>query len=364
MVAKLLPLLALFFMAVTAQKADNTISANVVALSGDAAGASKEYRFNTLVALATQAKLVDALNTPNITLFAPTDAAFKALAAEAVPTDPQVVGDVLTHHVVAGAYPADALKAYQVVNTLLNRKGSPFVQFADDKTAQAIAITKGDKGVSVSYGLGAVKVIDSIPSSNGIIHVVDAVIMPPKKVSETAVAAKLTKLVEALAKVKLVETVNGLKGATIFAPTDAAFEKVKDVVAKLTDDQLKAVLTYHVVPAVAYSPGLPASLDAPTLSGSDKIAVKSAGGKVTANKANVAVADVFTNNGVVHVIDEVLIPASLSGGASSSSGSSTSTAGAKPAATATATGTPISGASMNAAGASAALVAAAAALFA
>ncbi|ORZ36181.1 FAS1 domain-containing protein [Catenaria anguillulae PL171] len=332
----ILPVLALCVASVLAQNAQDTISKNVVALSGDAAAHSqKNYRFNTLVKLATDTKLVPALDTANITLFAPTDDAFKALTS--VPSDLNLVADILTYHVVPGAFPADKLAAYQVVPTLLNRQGSPFVQFADNKTAQSLAVAKAD-GVTVSFGLGKVKVIDSIPSANGVIHVVDGVLLPPKKPSETAVAAKLNQLVAALTKAQLVSAVDGAKGVTIFAPTDAAFDKIKDTVAKLTDEQLKQVLTYHVVPTVAYSTGLPASLDAPTLLGADaKVAVKKTAEGVTVNGAKVVIADVFTNNGVVHVIDSVLIPPSLAGGSAATGSDKPAQSTTSPATSATGT---------------------------
>jgi uncharacterized surface protein with fasciclin (FAS1) repeats len=127
----------------------------------------------------------------------------------------------------------------------------------------------------------------------------------PKLASATAGEASLTELVKALVKADLVSAVDTSASVTIFAPTDAAMKAAKWDTLDLAT--LTAVLKYHVVPAVAYSTDLVDGEIVPTLQGGKvKISVNSKG--VQANDANVVVANALIQNGVVHVIDKVLIP--------------------------------------------------------
>ncbi len=101
------------------------------------------------------------------------------------------------------------------------------------------------------------------------------------------------------------KAVDTTKSLTIFAPTDAAMKAAQW--EKLDIKTLVAVLTYHVVPAVAYSTDLKASQEFPTLEGKNVTVVVSSSG-VKVNDANVVVANALVMNGAVHVIDKVLIP--------------------------------------------------------
>jgi uncharacterized surface protein with fasciclin (FAS1) repeats len=128
---------------------------------------------------------------------------------------------------------------------------------------------------------------------------------------QTAVAAgDFDTLVALVKKAGLVGALSGKGPLTVFAPTDAAFAKVpKATLAALGKDKekLKAVLLYHVVKGKVTAAQVVKLTSAPTLQGSD-VTIKVKGGKVYVDKAKVVTADVMASNGVIHVIDKVLIP--------------------------------------------------------
>ena len=130
-----------------------------------------------------------------------------------------------------------------------------------------------------------------------------------KDIVDTAVAAGSFKtLVTAVQKAGLVETLKGKGPFTVFAPTDEAFAKIpKDQLDALLMDKAKltAVLTYHVVPALVLAKDVKAG-EAPTVQGG-KLTITTDGG-VKVDNAKVVTTDVMASNGVIHVIDTVLMP--------------------------------------------------------
>ena len=134
-----------------------------------------------------------------------------------------------------------------------------------------------------------------------------------KDIVDTAVAAgKFNTLAAALKAAGLVDTLKGEGPFTVFAPTDEAFAKlpagaVEDLLKPENKDKLTAVLTYHVVPGKAMSRDLKDGQNVKTVNGKSA-EVKIEGGKVMVGDANVTSADVAASNGVIHVIDTVLMP--------------------------------------------------------
>jgi transforming growth factor-beta-induced protein len=254
-------------------------------------------QFKTLASLLTKAGLVDTLSTDGpFTVFAPTDAAFakvpKATLA-ALAKHPAQLKAVLLYHVVPGSVTA-----------------SDVVKLSSAKTlAGSRVLIKANKG-GVFVNQAKVTTPD-VMASNGVIHVIDKVLIPPKNIVATAKAAgRFTTLTALLKKSGLAGTLAKKGPFTVFAPTDAAFAKVpKATLAALAKNKakLRAVLRYHVVKGQVTAAQAMKLRSAKTLQGKSlKIRVK--GGKVIVGGATVTKADVLASNGVIHVINKVLIP--------------------------------------------------------
>jgi len=260
-------------------------------------------QFKTLAAALQQADLIDALRGDGpFTVFAPTDAAFAKLPKGTVetllkPENKARLQAILTYHVVSGK-----VLAKDVVK----------LSMADTLNGQRIAIDTS-KGVKVD---NANVVKTDIECSNGVIHVIDNVILPSEKnIVETAVAAGSFKtLAAALTAADLVDTLQGEGPFTVFAPTDAAFAKlpkgtVESLLKPENKDKLTAILTYHVVAGRVYSDQAVKAGKAKTLQG-EAIRIVVKGGKAMINDAGLAKTDIDATNGVIHVIDSVLMPPS------------------------------------------------------
>ena len=259
--------------------------------------------FKTLVAAVQAAGLVDTLNgTGPFTVFAPTDEAFAKLPAGTLemllkPENKAKLAAILTYHVVPGA-----VKAADVVK--LKNAGTVNGQRVDIKV----------DGAKVQVD-GANVVTTDIACSNGVIHVIDTVILPVDGtiVDVAAKNGSFNTLVAAVKAAGLVETLSGKGPFTVLAPTDAAFAKLPAGTLEMllkpeNKKQLVDILTYHVVPGVAaYSDAVVKMTEVPTVLGSP-IAVKVVAGKVMLNGATVVTADVEATNGVIHVVDTVILP--------------------------------------------------------
>ena len=135
-----------------------------------------------------------------------------------------------------------------------------------------------------------------------------------KDIVDTAVAAKFNTLVAAVKAADLVETLKGDGPFTVFAPTDEAFAKlpkgtIEDLLKPENKDKLKAILNYHVVSGKVKAADVVKldGKDVKTVQGS-AVAIKVDGDTVMVGKATVTKTDIETSNGVIHVIDTVLLP--------------------------------------------------------
>ena len=258
--------------------------------------------FNTLAAALKAGELVDALKGDGpFTVFAPTDAAFAALPEGTVanllkPENRGTLQAILTYHVVAGEVPAEKVVDLSNATTL---------------NGQRVDIKVTDNGVMID---GATVTTTDIRCSNGIIHVIDSVILPSTNdIVATAVeAGQFNTLAAALKAAGLVEALRGEGPFTVFAPTDAAFDALPEgTVANLLKpenrEQLGAVLKFHVVPGRVYSEAAAAGAHVKTLQGS-QLETGTRDGGVFVGSAKVVKADIETSNGVIHVIDSVLLP--------------------------------------------------------
>jgi uncharacterized surface protein with fasciclin (FAS1) repeats len=258
--------------------------------------------FKTLVAAVQAAGLVDTLKSKGpFTVFAPTDAAFARLPKGTVesllkPENKGRLQAILAYHVVPGrVLAADVVKL----------SGATTVQ------GQKIDIAVKNGKVSVD---GAQIVKTDILTSNGVIHVIDNVILPADKdIVDTAVrAGSFGTLVAAVQAAGLVDALKGEGPLTVFAPTDAAFAKlpegtVENLLKPENKDQLVAILTYHVVAGKVMASDVVELSSARTLNGKTA-GIKVAGGNVMIDDAKVVATDIETSNGVVHVIDSVILP--------------------------------------------------------
>jgi transforming growth factor-beta-induced protein len=254
-------------------------------------------RFTTLAAALGAADLVETLQGEGpFTVFAPTDDAFAALpegTVEALLNDIPALTDILLYHVVPGRL------------------------FAADVLAEETLPTAQGKELNVRLDMGNAYVNDSqiiitdILTSNGIIHVIDAVLLPPMDIVETAVAdGRFTTLAAALGAADLVETLQGEGPFTVFAPTDDAFAALPagTVEALLNDiPTLTDILLYHVVPGKVMAADVVELDSADTVLG-QPVTIRVENGNVFINNSQVIITDIETSNGVIHVIDAVLLP--------------------------------------------------------
>ncbi|RIW15015.1 fasciclin domain-containing protein [Algoriphagus lacus] len=285
--------------------------------------AAQSAGLTTLIDAVTAAGLGNALlNTPQMTVFAPTNAAFAAaLQAYGAANLNQLVAKiggisnlqtVLGFHVVPAAAFSFELGATNTFTTL---------------AGQQLTVTKTASGVTVRDALGntANVVTADVAISNGVVHVIDKVLLPRidlPNVVEAAQAANLTVLLQAVTAAGLGNTLLNQQAMTVFAPTNQAFTNLlqtlnfgslQAMINALGLPAVTKVLGFHVVPATAFSFNLAAgSQQVPTLAG-EMLTVTRNGNNVTVtDKAgktyNVVVADVAIENGVVHVIDGVVLP--------------------------------------------------------
>ena len=267
-------------------------------------------RFTTLVTAVTEAGLVETLSGEGpFTVFAPTDDAFAALpegTVEALLADPQgALTDVLLYHVVEGAVMAETVVTLDSAMTV---------------GGEAVSITVNDDGVFLNDSVQVI--ITDIAASNGVIHVIDGVLLPPSMMVEEempgtivdiAVAdGRFTTLVTAVTEAGLAETLSGEGPFTVFAPTDDAFAALPEgtIAALLEDPQgaLTDILLYHVVDGAVMAETVVTLDSATTLNGADVTITVNDDGVFLNDTVQVIITDIVTSNGVIHVIDGVLLP--------------------------------------------------------
>jgi len=236
------------------------------------------------------------------TVFAPTDDAFRALPSASLGAlfvnTSSGLTDLLLYHVLGANVLSSNLSDGQIATTLGG---------ADIK----VRIT--DAGVLINDAL--VTIVD-IVTENGVVHVIDAVLLPPppEQASVFDIIANSVEhniLEETIKSAGLAKTLSGEGSFTVFAPTDEAFVAIpQDLLTSLLSDptgDLTDILLYHVLGAQALSTSLTDRQTTATLNGAEiTITINEVG--VFINDAKVTVTDIVGNNGVVHIIDAVLIP--------------------------------------------------------
>lgn len=296
---------------------DDGVSLNIVET------AQNDDRFETLVAAVVQADLVETLQSDDakFTVFAPTDDAFTAYLTENNLTAQELLNadnlaDILTYHVLTGEVLASA--AISVAGSDDN------IVDAVNTDPLALSLTGNDLYVNLSK-----VVVADVQASNGVIHAIDKVLVPPtasalsdtdSTIAEivTALAgaddAEFTVLLEALVTADLAGALGGEGPFTVFAPTDAAFVELLGALELtkeelLASDDLANILLQHVISGaqidsvMAYAAN---GKDVQTLNENAQVSVLIEDGVLTVEGAEVVITDVQASNGVIHVINSVI----------------------------------------------------------
>lgn len=286
-----------------------TRSGNGAGPSNPLAFARSNARFSVLTVALARTGLLNTLMKldDEFTLFAPTDAAFAAagISVEDVTKLPKdALASILLYHVVSGEIPSGAVPASAAVATLNGKR---------------VFVRKSGNNVLVN--LSKVTLAD-VQAKNGIVHVIDKVLMPPTQSIVDVVVnnPNFTLLKAAVIRASqgstnVVELLSGNGPFTVFAPTDAAFTAAgltEAAINAAAPNSLTPVLGYHVIPGAIFSIDLTDGI-MPTmlLSGSTTITL-TGGPKIKGNgngsPSNITATDILTTNGVIHVIDKVLLP--------------------------------------------------------
>ena len=260
---------------------------------------------DSLVAALAHAGLVETLQGDGpFTVFAPTDAAFEAAGIDLSTFDTEAenetLSDILLYHVISGAVDA-ANVTDGLVATMVNGDNVTFTVTNETVMINDANVTDRD-----------------VAASNGIIHIIDKVLLPPAEepaledISGVAAGTGVhDSLVAALTHAGLVATLQGDGPFTVFAPTDEAFAEAGIDLSTFDNDEANAtladILTYHVyagsVAAADVTDGMVA-----TMVNGDDATFTVVNGTVMVGGATVTTADVAASNGVIHVIDKVLMP--------------------------------------------------------
>jgi len=273
--------------------------------------ASGDAQFSTLVAALQQANLVSVLEGVGpFTVFAPTNAAFTAAGIDLATISDAALTEVLLYHVLGGAKitSGDLADGQTYASTAST--------YGPDATQLSVLIEKSSNGVVVN-GSTNVSTAD-VDATNGVIHIVDQVLLPLDIVGHASANSNFTSLVGALvaADGDLVTVLSGDGPFTVFAPLNSAFAAIQSTVDGLTTEQLAKVLTYHVVGGNVVSGALTDGQVVSTVNAPETFTVNIDGGAVTLTDAGggvstVLLTDVQATNGVIHVLESVIIPGNL-----------------------------------------------------
>jgi uncharacterized surface protein with fasciclin (FAS1) repeats len=283
-----------------------TTTTTTIALGNTISGiASRDTHLSDLVSALSKADLVDTLaGTGPFTVFAPTNEAFgkvpnATLTYLLANSNTTPLTQVLKYHVVSGDFPSTKLSNGENIKTL-----------------EGLDVTVDIAGSTVKIN-DATVTEPNVQASNGVVHVIDSVLIPSNLYLPTipvlaAGDSDLGTLVKALEAADLVATLEAAGPFTVFAPTNKAFAALPaNILTALlkpeNKKQLVDVLTYHVASGEVLSTDLSNGEQITTLGG-HKVNITIDGTSVKVNSASVTQANVLAINGVVHIIDAVLIP--------------------------------------------------------
>ncbi|MDB4734612.1 CIA30 family protein [Akkermansiaceae bacterium] len=268
------------------------------------ATALSDGRFKTLAKALTSAGLVETLQSDGpFTVFAPTDEAFGKLPTGVVssllkPENSEELGNILKYHVLAGSVRlAGALEAKD----------------AKTITGESISVTFSDGKIKVNE---STLINSDIQCSNGTIHVIDSVLLPPRPETDLVAIAKrsgkFSTLLAAVQAAGLSDTLSGASEITILAPTDEAFSKLPEgtlesLLKPGNKKTLQKILAMHVLNGKVSAGDALNAKKAVSFSG-EPLTFKVEDGLLKVNSSTIVSTDIVADNGVIHVIDSVLLP--------------------------------------------------------
>lgn len=277
---------------------------------------AQQQNLSALLAAANKAGLSATLadTSVNLTVFAPTNAAFNSLAVSLGFADagalvaalpPAALANILNYHVLPTRQSAAQLSAGAATRaTAYVFEGSP---------ANLGVAANGGVTLTDAVLTSATVTTADVAAANGVVHVIDKVLVPPGVLNIVQMAQanpQFSTLVGAVVEANLAGTLSGTGPFTVFAPTNAAFADIASTVDALTPSQLSTVLTYHVIASQVLAAQIPFGTPVATVSG-QSITVQNNPLRVidtTATPAPIAATDIRASNGVIHVVGKVLIP--------------------------------------------------------
>merc|ERR1712054_220829 len=257
----------------------------------------------------------------DVTILAPSNDALETLMnsdAGSMLDNDEFIQSLLRYHVLNGTvYSSNITQTPIFAPTYLNSS-----MYSNVTGGQVVEARREDGEVQFVSGLKQVSTVaqPNVNYTNGVVHIIDEVLMIPGNLTSTAQNANLTAFLGAAENASVASTLLGAEDLTIFAPSNSAFQDIGSLTSNLTMDQLANILSYHVIEGtVAYSSDL-SNTSLTTLQGDD-VEITIADGAVMVNNATVVNANILFAGGVIHVIDQVLNPNQMSSSNSSSSGS-------------------------------------------
>ncbi|KAI0470775.1 FAS1 domain-containing protein [Xylariaceae sp. FL0804] len=252
-------------------------------------------------------------NAGKVTFLAPNNAALNAVntsaGAASMLSDPGYIKALLSYHVLDGSYytgnSGNFSNTSMFIPTQLTNQ-----TYTNVTGGQRVEARMEGDNVTFYSALkqNASVVMGNVNFTGGVIQIVDALLMLPGNVSDTLSDANLTAAEGAIMQANLTEPLASMKDVTIFAPNNDAFNAIGSIVGNLTTDQLTHIVDYHVVNgSVNYSPDLRSGSTLRSIGGQD-INVHVIDGVLFANDARVTVPNILCENGVIHVVNQVLNP--------------------------------------------------------
>ncbi|KAK2782521.1 hypothetical protein FQN52_000850 [Onygenales sp. PD_12] len=260
--------------------------------------------------ISNQRELQSLLKAQNVTVLAPDTAALEQMFppgfnGTGAINNAHLINAIIMYHVLKGKYKKDDItKNSKFLPTMLDDRS--FENVTDGQVVQAFE-ANDTNFIYSGMGSSCSIVVPNLKFDGGIIHVVDDVLTLPQNISTSAIAANLTSFAALLQAANITAKIDHTPDITVFAPNNQAFERVGSVFSNISPTNLSQIANYHILEGeVLYSANL-TNKTIRTLNGKEAH-LNVIDGTAYINSAEVLSTDLLTNNGVVHIIDNVLNP--------------------------------------------------------